>query len=73
MKRSCLGIIVAIGLTPFAQVASLAASAEIVGTWQLTSFWREWLDTKEIERSYIQPTGYLQYSTGGHMVVFIVW
>jgi Lipocalin-like domain len=42
----------------------------IVGTWPLTSFSLEWLDTKEIARPLNQPTGYLQYSPGDHMVVF---
>jgi len=51
-----------------------AASAEntLVGTWQLTSFSLIVLDTKETSRPYgDHPTGYIQYSPGGHMVMFL--
>lgn len=42
----------------------------VVGTWQLTSYSQEFLDTKEVTRPYGErPTGYIQYSPGGHIVV----
>jgi hypothetical protein len=51
-----------------------AASAEnaLVGTWQLTSFSLIVLDAKETSRPYgDHPTGYIQFSPGGHMVMFL--
>jgi Lipocalin-like domain len=51
-----------------------AASTEnaLVGTWQLTSFSLTVVDTKETSRPYgDNPTGYIQYSPGGHMVMFL--
>ena len=51
-----------------------AASAEnaLVGTWQLTSFSLTVVDTKETSRPYGEnPTGYIQYSPGGHVVMFL--
>jgi hypothetical protein len=51
-----------------------AASAEnaLVGTWQLTGFSLVVLDTKETSRPYgDHPTGYIQFSPGGHMVMFL--
>lgn len=60
-----------------AAVCGPAHSAEgpsppVVGTWQLTGFSQEYLDTKEVTRPYgDRPTGYIQYSPGGHVVVFL--
>jgi hypothetical protein len=51
-----------------------AAAAEnaLVGTWQLTNFWLTVVDTNETSRPYgDRPTGYIQYSPGGHMVMFL--
>jgi hypothetical protein len=48
-----------------------ADETSIVGTWQITGFAFEYQDTKEIVRPVNRPTGYLQYSPGGHMVVFV--
>ena len=51
-----------------------AASAEnaLVGTWQLTSVSLTVVETKETSRPYgDHPTGYIQYSPGGHMVMFL--
>jgi hypothetical protein len=62
--------IIAILAAIFAMPAKADETA-IVGTWQVTSFSLEYLDTREIERPFNQPTGYLQYSPGGHMVTFI--
>jgi Lipocalin-like domain len=51
-----------------------AVSAEnaLVGTWQLTGFSLIVLDTKETSRPYgDHPTGYIQFSPGRHMVMFL--
>jgi hypothetical protein len=51
-----------------------AAGAEnaLVGTWQLTSFSLIVVDTNETSQPYgDRPTGYIQYSPGGHMVMFL--
>jgi hypothetical protein len=51
-----------------------AACAEnpLVGTWQLTGFSLTVVDTKETSRPYgDNPTGYIQFSPGGHMVMFL--
>lgn len=59
-----------------AALSSPAQSADgpvpVIGTWQLTAFAQESLDTKEVTHPYgDRPTGYIQYAPGGHMVVFI--
>jgi hypothetical protein len=71
MKNSIVAILTAAaiwaGIWP-------AASAEnsIVGTWLLTSFSMTFLDTKETSHPYgDHPTGYIQYTPGGHMVMFL--
>jgi hypothetical protein len=44
----------------------------LIGTWQLKSFSLIVLDTKETSRPYGEnPTGYIQFSPGGHMVMFL--
>ena len=44
----------------------------LVGTWQLKSFSLIVVDTKETSRPYGEnPTGYIQFSPGGHMVMFL--
>jgi len=51
---------------------AMSAENSIVGTWLLTSFSLTVLDTKETSRPYgDHPTGYIQYSPGGHMVMFL--
>ncbi|MBV8093164.1 MAG: lipocalin-like domain-containing protein [Acetobacteraceae bacterium] len=46
--------------------------ASVVGTWQLIDYSQQFLDTKQITRPFgDHPTGYIQYSPGGHMVVFL--
>jgi hypothetical protein len=50
----------------------VAAALKDVGTWQLASYSQEFLDTKETTRPFgDHPTGYIQYSPGGHMIVFL--
>ena len=49
-----------------------AAENPLVGTWQLTDFALTVVDTKETSRPYgDNPTGYIQFSPGGHMVMFL--
>jgi hypothetical protein len=44
----------------------------LVGTWRIASFSVISLETNEVSRPFGEnPTGYLQYSPGGHMVVFL--
>jgi hypothetical protein len=51
---------------------AVAAENPLVGTWQLTSFSLIVVDTKEMSRPYgDHPTGYIQFSPGGHMVMFL--
>jgi hypothetical protein len=47
-------------------------SKSLVGTWRVASFSMVTLETNEVSRPMGEnPTGYLQYSPGGHMVVFL--
>src|SRR5260370_8730616 len=77
MKTRCtltLGAVAVLGLA--ATVNGLADSADsqspIVGTWQVTSISAQALNTKQSFRPFgDQPTGYLQYSPGGHVIVFM--
>ena len=47
-------------------------SKSLVGTWRVTSYSRLALATNEVSRPYGENViGYLQYSPGGHMVVFL--
>ena len=53
-------------------MAQANAKSAIVGTWRVTSFSILILDTKEVSRPYGEnPIGVIQYSPGGHMVVFL--
>jgi len=71
MRRRIVVILIApaiwAGILP-----ALSAENSIIGTWRLTSFSLIVLDTKEASRPYgDHPTGYIQYSPGGHMVMFL--
>ena len=71
MKCSIAAVLVAAamwaGIGP-----AVSAENPLVGTWQLTSFSLIAVDTKETSRPYGEhPTGYIQYSPGGHMVMFL--
>jgi hypothetical protein len=71
MKHSIVAVLAAAaiwaGIWP-----AMSAENSIVGTWQLKSFSLIVLDTKETNRPYgDHPTGYIQYSPGGHMVMFL--
>jgi hypothetical protein len=69
MKRCIVAVLTAAaiwsGILPV-----MSAENSIVGTWQLTSFSLIFLDTKETSR-LDRPTGYIQFSPGGHMVMFL--
>ena len=44
----------------------------LVGTWRIASFSVMSLETNEVSRPFGEnPSGYLQYSPGGHIVVFL--
>jgi hypothetical protein len=50
-----------------------ADNAALVGTWRVTNFSTRYLDNnEEIRRFGDRVSGYIQYSSGGHMVVFLV-
>jgi Lipocalin-like domain len=71
MKHSIAAVLVAAALRGGIGPA-VCAENPLVGTWQLTSFSLIVLDTKETSRPYgDHPTGYIQYSPGGHMVMFL--
>ena len=43
----------------------------LVGTWRIASCTAMSLETNEVSRPFGEnPSGYLQYSPGGHIVVF---
>ena len=69
------GISVALAAIVFSMFSWQVRLAEntppVVGTWRVTSFSLSTLDTNEVSRPYGEnPIGYIQYSPGGHMVVF---
>ena len=71
MKNSIAAILTAAiiwaGIGP-----AVSAENSIVGTWLLTSFSLTFLDTKETSHPFgDHPTGYIQYTLGGHMVMFL--
>jgi Lipocalin-like domain len=70
--KRCLAAIVAIAAVWAGTLPAVAAENALVGTWQLTSFSLTVVETKETSRPYGEnPTGYIQYSPGGHMVMFL--
>jgi hypothetical protein len=65
-------IIVCAIVALFIDNQAVAQTAGITGTWQVTSVSILWLDTNEATHPYGEhPIGYVQYSPGGHMVVFL--
>jgi hypothetical protein len=73
MKRGGISVALAIVfLTVSWQLRSAENTAPIVGTWRVTSYSILTLDTNEVSRPFGEnPIGYIQYSPGGHMVVFL--
>jgi hypothetical protein len=56
----------------FVDNQAVAQTPGISGNWQVTSVSILWLDTNEATRPYGEhPIGYVQYSPGAHMVVFL--
>jgi hypothetical protein len=54
------------------QTRAADISKSLVGTWRVTSYSRMTLDTNEVSRPFGEnPIGYIQYSPGGHMIVFL--
>jgi hypothetical protein len=54
------------------QTKAAEISKSLVGTWRVTSYSRLMLETNEVSRPMGEnPTGYIQYSPGGHMIVFL--
>ena len=47
-------------------------ASRIVGTWRVTAFSALTVETGEVSRPYGEhPIGYIQYSPGGHVLVFL--
>jgi len=63
---------VAVAIATFSgSVKAAENSSPLVGTWRLTSNSVLTLETNEVSYPFGEnPSGYLQYSPGGHMVVF---
>jgi hypothetical protein len=56
----------------FCHTALADERVAIVGTWQIKSFSIQSLETKETTRPFGEsPIGYIQYSPGGYMIVFL--
>jgi hypothetical protein len=56
----------------FVDNQAVAQTPGIGGNWQVTSVSILWLDTNEATHPYGEhPIGYVQYSPGAHMVVFL--
>jgi hypothetical protein len=70
-----LGSVIALSFVITSANRSARAGEEalsLVGTWQITNYSVMFLDTNESVRTMGErPTGYIQYSRGGHMVVFL--
>jgi hypothetical protein len=73
MKTRCTLTLGAVAAMAISSTNALAQQrSPVVGTWQMTSFSVLMLDTNEALRPFGEhPIGYLQYSPGGHMVVFL--
>jgi hypothetical protein len=69
MKRRIVAVLTAAAIWTGIFPATSAENS-VIGTWQLTSFSLIVLDTKETGR-LDNPTGYIQFSPGGHMVMFL--
>jgi len=54
------------------QTRAADISKSLVGTWRITSYSMITLETNEMSRPFGEhPIGYIQYSPGGHVVVFL--
>jgi hypothetical protein len=74
MKRTILALVAAAVVCWAGSSPSMSAekSPPIVGTWQLTSFSTLTSSTNEVAYPAGEnPAGYIQYSPGGHMVVYM--
>jgi hypothetical protein len=73
MQRRNIALVATIVLCAASWSAKSAENVSpIVGTWLLTAYSEVYLDNGEtIRRFGDHPTGYIQYSPGGHLVVFV--
>jgi Lipocalin-like domain len=54
------------------QTKAADISKSLIGTWRVTSYSRMIVETNEVARPFGEnPVGYIQYSPGGHMIVFL--
>ena len=71
MKRVATAVLAFVLCVTGSEILS-AENESLVGTWRITSFTVLYLDTNEsVQAQGPNPTGYLQYSPGGHMTVFL--
>jgi hypothetical protein len=73
-RKIVTAVLLATFLVCIAALQTKAAdiSKSLIGTWRVASFSMVTSDTNEVSRPYGEnPVGYLQYSPGGHMVVFL--
>jgi hypothetical protein len=74
MKLTCVSLVSA-GLVIASFTGPIKAAdnaSSVVGTWRITSWSVLTLETNEVSYPVGEnPIGYIQYSSGGHMVVFL--
>jgi hypothetical protein len=71
ISRSFAILVSALALL-FNSWSASAADSPVVGTWQVTTYSMTVVSTNQTSRPFGEnPKGYIQYSPGGHMVVFL--
>jgi lipocalin-like protein len=69
-RPGALALLLSFSLTSWAAHAD--EKVPIVGTWQVTSYTLLELATNKTSHPFGEnPSGYIQYSSGGHMIVFL--
>lgn len=73
MKRNlAIAATVMLACTAIGWVKAAENPSPIVGTWRITSYSMSTVETNEISRPFGEnPIGYIQFSPGGHFVVFL--
>lgn len=70
--RLLLSVFLATSVALATSVWAADDASRIVGTWRVTSFSALTVETGEVSRPYGEhPIGYIQYSPGGHVLVFL--
>lgn len=72
MKAFCVALAVNIATITFNSAANAADIASaLVGTWRITDFSLVALEANDVLNPYPNPIGYVQYSPGGHVLIFL--